>query len=554
MKFLNNIWNYVRNTNWTSIITYIATGSILQIGRLKLYRGMTEYISSVPQNSYYSIYTLFTFFAQLLLVHLFQNKIGLEVEVMIYKRITELFNKIIERIMHYKLSFFGKDINVKISQLWSYLNSFESLIFKIFLDLPKISTYLIYYLYTIYNFSPKAVVLIIPVNILILYILHPYSKKQYKLQKEKIELDVDTRNKLLESTSNIEFVKLNNKEDYEINKIQAAYETYRANKVADRQISFILTCFSEIFSDFLIVIIYSIGITLLIDNKLKPIDLLYLATHTGNFYYQCSQLKDIYNFYKKIYPKLDIIDEMLNYEIETHQNKEIETLSNDKNIPTISEINFNHVTFSYDGHKDIFNDVSFVFNGHKINLLLGPNGSGKSTLIKLLLKLYDLKNGNILINKNFDIKNVDNTSLRKKITLVTQDPSLFNDTVWYNIKYGDENVPDENIYKACELLDSTVWVNDNKNKSVGFRGKNLSGGEKKKVQLINSICKDSDVIIFDEPTNTLDSSAFKWFTEFITVLKNKLNKTIIIITHDLRLLEFSDHTIDLNLNTNNTKN
>ena len=184
----------------------------------------------------------------------------------------------------------------------------------------------------------------------------------------------------------------------------------------------------------------------------------------------------------------------------------------------------------------------------KINLLLGPNGSGKSTIIKLLLRLYEINedNGSIYYyGKN--IKSISLQELRENITFVSQDPSIFNDTVWNNIIYGNENMTENKIMEICDILDSAEWINEVKNKKAGFRGKNLSGGEKKKIQLINSICRDTDVIIFDEPSNALDSNAIRWFIEFVNKLKNKYNKTVIIITHDLRLTTISDNIVDLNI-------
>lgn len=214
----------------------------------------------------------------------------------------------------------------------------------------------------------------------------------------------------------------------------------------------------------------------------------------------------------------------------------------------IGGIIYDNVTFSYDGTINVIRNLSFEFKDNKINLLLGPNGSGKSTLIKLLLRLYELENKeneNNIYFRNVNVKDLSLKELRKKITFVSHEPHIFNESVLYNIKYGNENVADNMIIELCDILYSREWLLQNKNNLAGFRGRNLSGGERKKIQLINAICRNSDVIIFDEPTNTLDSNALQWFNEFVINLRDNHHKTIVIITHDIRLKAVSDHTVDL---------
>ncbi len=114
-----------------------------------------------------------------------------------------------------------------------------------------------------------------------------------------------------------------------------------------------------------------------------------------------------------------------------------------------------------------------------------------------------------------------------------------------NVCYGYSDDYDKRVFNYSDLLDLGEWIITNSNKKCGFMGKNLSGGEKKKVQLLNAICGQSKVIIFDEPSNALDKVALEWFKTFVKQLRDKYGKTIIIITHDARLMELSDHTVDM---------
>ena len=276
-------------------------------------------------------------------------------------------------------------------------------------------------------------------------------------------------------------------------------------------------------------------------------ELLFLAANTGNFCNQVLQLKDIYNYYYKVLPKIGFIYNMINKKPSLDEEgsqselEKIEFFAPEKNIV------FKNITFSYDGITNVINDLSFEFLTNKINLLLGPNGSGKTTLIKLLLRLYKLPTNtkNKILLHGVDINQIDLATLRNKITFVSQDSNIFNNTILYNIKYGNEEVSDNKIITLSDFFCSRDWLIQNKNKLTGFRGKNISGGEKKKIQLINALCKNSEIIIFDEPTNTLDSKAIEWFKEFITKLKNEYLKTIIIITHDMRLVKISDCVVSI---------
>ena len=537
--------NYLNNYKWFAISGIIITNIIAQIYRLSIYRNLAEFVTSIT-SMIGSENIMISIFIKLFMVHLLQNTIRYILEKIILLGIKDLFGKITNCMMYNTMDFYKKDIHSKISQIWLYLNNIETMMEKLLIDFPIILTFICHYIYTISILYPQAILFILPANIFIILALHPFSKKQYRLQRDRLLLDTDVKNKLLETTSNIEFVKLNTRERHESNKINNAFYKYTHNKIKDKWMGFCVNFLSHIYNDFMILVIYSIGIIYVIDKTIKPIDLLYLAVNTGNFYYQIIQLKDIYNYYMKINPKLEIIYHILGAQEEKTEIKELKnTIVNDINHDNIV---YKNVSFSYDGVIDVIHNLSFEFIGNKINLLLGQNGSGKSTLIKLLLRLYELKesdNNNKIYFKGNDIKELTLKELREKIVFVSQEPHIFNESVLYNIKYGNENVMDSKIVELCDVIYSRNWLLQNKNKSAGFRGRNLSGGEKKKIQLINAICRDPEVIIFDEPTNTLDSNAIIWFNEFIKLLKDKYNKTIVIITHDLRLKEVADHIVDI---------
>jgi len=536
---------YLDSYKWYTIFGILTMNVISQLYKLSVYKYLTELIINVS-HLITTNYIFLGFFIKLFLIHSLQTLIKYILEKLIAIGIKDIFQKMVTRAMNDPLDFYKKDINTKINQIWAYLNNIEVLMCKLLIDLPIIITFMMYYAYMICSLYHPVLLFIIPANIFIMLVLHPFYLKQYKLQKEGTSLDVTTKHKLIEAIANIEYVRLNNHESHEIQKICVAHNLYSNNKLHDKWLSSCINFISFIYTDFIISVIYSIGVLYITNKWLSPINLLYIVIHTGNFYYQSALLKDIYNYYIKIPKKSEIFHHMLDNQL---------TISHNNNISSAIETNVNNityknVTFSYNKIVNVINNLSFEFVGKNINLLLGPNGCGKSTIIKLLLRLYNSDSGSIYF-KGTNINEMSLETLRNNIVFVGQEPNIFNDTVLYNIKYGNETISNTKIMELCDILYSREWLLINQHKQAGFRGKNLSGGEKKKIQLINAmckaICKNANVIIFDEPTNTLDSTALIWFIDFIKLLKITYDCTIIIITHDIRLKDICDNIVDLNL-------
>ncbi|ARF09641.1 ABC transporter [Indivirus ILV1] len=537
---MNIILEYINKRKGIFVGSLIFVNIVTLLFKLSTYKAL---ITIIESNS-----NILPFFVTLFIIHMIQNLTKYTLSKLISSGIKDLFTKVTKSIMYNKMEFYGRNVDIqnKISHIWHNFNNIENLMEKLIIDLPKIITFICYYIYTIYQLYPHGLLFILPVNLLIIFALHQFSRKQNKLQRKRNTLDIEVKNKLLEATSNIEFVKMNNREDHEINRINESYDKYISNKIQDKLIGFWIDLLYLVFNEFLTVIIYLIGTIYMINGKLNPLELLYVSMNTSSFCIQTMELKDIL---MKITPKLEILHNILDTKCEdvnknTDLDKSQELFSN-------GDINFNNVTFSYDSSINVINNFTCDFKGNKINLLLGPNGSGKSTIVKLLLRLYELKenddNTNAILFNNINVNNINLKDLRNKIFLVTNEPRLFDGTVMYNIKYGNEHIPDSRVVELCDVIYSRDWLLINKNKQVGFKGKNLSGSEKKKVQLINALCRDAEVLIFDEPTNTLDSTGIEWFNQFAKLLRDKYNKTIIIITHDLRLKDLSDNLVDITL-------
>jgi ATP-binding cassette subfamily B protein len=210
-----------------------------------------------------------------------------------------------------------------------------------------------------------------------------------------------------------------------------------------------------------------------------------------------------------------------------------------------ASIEFRDVSFDYDPKRTIIKNISFnVPNGKKV-ALVGPTGAGKSTISRLLFRFYDPKEGDIFIN-NQNIKDISQQSLRKLIGVVPQDTVLFNDTIFYNISYGDPTASSDQVYEAAKSADIHEFVTglpDGYETLVGERGLKLSGGEKQRVAIARAILKNPAIYFFDEATSALDSSTEKEIQK--NLQKISQNKTTLVIAHRLSTAADADEILVL---------
>ena len=207
------------------------------------------------------------------------------------------------------------------------------------------------------------------------------------------------------------------------------------------------------------------------------------------------------------------------------------------------DIEFNHVSFSYDKVSKVLKDVSFTAKQGEVTALVGLSGSGKTSVLRVVSRLYDYDGGSILIDGK-DIKNISTDSLFKKISIVFQDVTLFNTSVLENIRLGRESATDEEVKEAAALancLDFIEKLPDGFNTKVGENGTELSGGERQRLSIARAFLKDAPILILDEISASLDVDNEKKIQDSL----NKLikNKTVIIISHRLKSIENVDKIV-----------
>ena len=215
----------------------------------------------------------------------------------------------------------------------------------------------------------------------------------------------------------------------------------------------------------------------------------------------------------------------------------------EKNL-SLSEasINFNNVNFNYQSNEnnEVLKNIKIKIKGGKMTALVGQSGSGKSTLLNLIPRIYDPISGQILIDGQI-IKDLNLASLRKEISIVDQNTTLFDDSVFNNIKYAKPNASNEEIYRAAEMSMCIDFINNLEKKFetiIGENGVKLSGGEKQRLSIARAFLKNSKIILLDEATSSLDTETEEKIQKALDKLTT--NKTTIVIAHRLSTILNSD--------------
>lgn len=214
-------------------------------------------------------------------------------------------------------------------------------------------------------------------------------------------------------------------------------------------------------------------------------------------------------------------------------------IKDNKNYPNLifknGEINFSNIDFNYNikTDKSALTKINLDIPGGKTTALVGPSGSGKSTILSLIPRFYDPQNGEIKIDNQI-IKDVNLSSLRKHISLVSQETTLFDDTIKNNLLYAKPDASMENLEKAANDSFSMEFISELPDKFetiIGENGLRLSGGQKQRISIARAMLKNSSIILLDEATSALDSETEEKIQNAIQRLTK--NKTTVIIAHRL---------------------
>ncbi|XOJ72963.1 ABC transporter ATP-binding protein/permease [Candidatus Pelagibacter sp. Uisw_114] len=358
-------------------------------------------------------------------------------------------------------------------------------------------------------------------------------------RKRMNQADNDVSTKMIDSLLNFETVKYFNNEAFEANRLDQSLEEYELAANQSRH-SLSLLNIAQTF-------IIMVGITIMLVMSVYGIKsgeiniggFVVINAYMLQLYQPLNWLGSVYREIRQALTDMENMFSLLEVAPTTNDDLDDIPQSND------AEIRFENISFDYDIRRTIIKNISFtVPNGKKV-AIVGPTGAGKSTISRLLFKFYDPKEGNIFIN-NTNVKEISQNSLRKIIGVVPQDTVLFNDTIYYNIAYGNTGATKEEVISAAQNADIHDFITilpDGYETIVGERGLKLSGGEKQRVAIARTILKNPKIFFFDEATSALDTSTEK---EIQKNLENvSKGKTTLIIAHRLSTAANADNIIVL---------
>lgn len=247
----------------------------------------------------------------------------------------------------------------------------------------------------------------------------------------------------------------------------------------------------------------------------------------------------------------NLLDEVKNFNISTNrvfaviENKEFKREKfSTKHLNSVEgNFEFKNVSFSYDGESNVLDNMSFKINSGETVAFVGRSGAGKSTIFNLLGKIYDIDKGQILID-NTDINTLDEGSIRDNITIISQNPYIFNMSIRDNFYLVKDNITDEEIEEVIKLACLDEFINSLPEKLdtiIGEGGTNLSGGQRQRLAIARALIQKTKIILFDEATSALDNETQFQIQKAIDNLKGEY--TILIIAHRLSTIKNSDRIL-----------
>ena len=374
-----------------------------------------------------------------------------------------------------------------------------------------------------------------------LYITVTFTVTQWRLQfrRRMNAADNDVSTKLVDSLLNFETVKYFNNENHEYQRLFKSLDQYEIESIKNQ--------YTLSYLNIAQTIVIMTGITIML--VMSAFDIRAGNLTIGGFVVINAYMLQLYqplNFFGTVYREIrQSLTDMEN--LFTLWEEKPNLTDSEKTLHKSEEasIRFENVSFDYDARRTIIQNISFeVPNGKKV-ALVGPTGAGKSTISRLLFRFYDPKEGAVYVN-NQNIKDISQQSLRKIIGVVPQDTVLFNDTIYYNISYGNPEATEEQIHEAAKSADIHNFVinlPDGYQTIVGERGLKLSGGEKQRVAIARAILKNPSIFFFDEATSALDSTTEKEIQKNLQTISQ--NRTTLVIAHRLSTAADADEILVL---------
>ena len=380
------------------------------------------------------------------------------------------------------------------------------------------------------------------VSLMLVPILFLYGMVFFKLTMKRFRETDEAEGRmsavLQENLTGVRVVRAFGREKYEVEKFDKVNDNFRnlaahqANLLAYYwSISDLLTMMQTAIS-----LIY--GVILAARGEISVGDLLVFTSYVGQLLWPVRQLGRILSDMGKSFVALDRIDEILCQKSEANSPAMLH--------PSLAgDIVFDHVDFGYERDKPVLQDISLTVPHGSTVAILGATGSGKSTLVQLMQRLYDCTGGRITIG-GVDIRDMDKNWLRSRVGLILQEPFLYSRTIESNLGIAKPDVTFEEVRDAARTACADDFITEFENgyaTLVGERGVTLSGGQKQRIAIARTLCKENDILIFDDSLSAVD-------TETDAAIREALNErqadiTTFIISHRITTLSQADMIVVL---------
>lgn len=380
------------------------------------------------------------------------------------------------------------------------------------------------------------------VSMMLVPLLFGYGMVFFKLTMKRFRETDEAEGRmsavLQENLTGVRVVRAFGRESFEVDKFNRVNDRFR--DLAARQANLLAYYWS--ISDMLtmaqnaISLLY--GVVLAARGEITVGDLLVFTSYVGQLLWPVRQLGRILSDMGKSFVALDRIDEILCQKSEQNAAAMLRP-------PIDRDIVFDHVTFAYDRDRPVLRDVSFTVPKGATVAILGATGSGKSSLMHLMQRLYDCTGGRITIG-GVDIKDIDKAYLRSRVGLILQEPFLYSRTIESNLGIAKPGITPDEVREAARTACADGFISEFENgydTLVGERGVTLSGGQKQRVAIARTLCKENDVLIFDDSLSAVD-------TETDAAIRAALKKrgegiTTFIISHRITTLSQADFIVVL---------
>lgn len=374
-----------------------------------------------------------------------------------------------------------------------------------------------------------------------IYFTYLITNHRTKVLRERNTLEAASTHKAVDSLLNYETVKYFGNEANESQLYDETLSGFERTAVKLRESLALLNVVQGIIASIGVAACLYFAAIGVMDKSLSLGQYVMIHTYLVQMYIPLGNLGFMYREIKEALLRLGTMLEVLSAEPDIKDIAVPQKLPNKQALA----IEFKGVAFKYIEERTILQALNFkILEGQTI-ALVGESGSGKSTITRLLFRFYDVTEGGIYIN-NVNIKELSQTEVRSMMAVVPQDTVLFNDTLAYNLKYGNIQASDMQLQAAIKGAHLEAFIQklpQGLNTIVGERGLKLSGGEKQRVAIARALLKNPQIFIFDEATSSLDSSTEKEIQANLTEISK--NKTTLIIAHRLSTITHADQILVL---------